>query len=373
MSTIKNNNILLKKQFFMNLALLQARKALGNTGINPSVGCVITNNTNVISLGKTSFTGRPHAEYNAIHSKKLNYKKKNLFVTLEPCVHYGFTPPCVNTIIKSNIKKVYFSIYDLDSRTKKKCKKILEKKNVFANSGILENKVKKFYSYYKKNILKKLPYVTCKIASSNDYFIKNIVRKNITNDFSQKVSHLLRYQNNGILISYNTLVDDDPLLNCRNIGLEKYSPTRFILDKTLKIPLKSKIIKSSKKYKTIIIYNKGSNNKIKMLKLRKIKLIQLQLNKKNQFNLINVFSIIYKNKISRILIEGGKKLTQSLLKNNLIDEFFWFKSNIPIKQNGKINIRNLISKIDDKKISKKIIKTNLHGDKLYHYYLNTYV
>ena len=373
MSTIKNNIKFLKKEFFMHLAFLQARKSLGNTGINPSVGCVITNNDNIISLGRTSFNGRPHAEYNAIHSRKSNYKGNDLYVTLEPCVHYGLTPPCVYSIIRSKIKKVYFSTYDLDNRTAKKSKIVLRKKNILVNNGILKNKIKKFYSYYNKNISNKLPFVTCKIATSKDYFIKNIVSKNITNDYSQKASHLLRYQNNGILISYNTLINDNPLLNCRTNGLEKYSPARIILDKSLKISLNSRIARTSKKYKTIIFYNKGNNNKIKILKLRKIKLIKLSLNKKNEFNLINVLSDIYKNRISRILIEGGKKLTQNLLRMNLIDDFFWFKSNVTINQNGKINIRNLINKIENKKILRKDVKTNLHGDKLYHYHLKTYV
>ena len=152
--------------------------------------------------------------------------------------------------------------------------------------------------------------------------------------------------------------DDNPLLNCRIQGLEKYSPVRIILDKSLKISLKSKITKTSNEYKTIIFYNKGNVNKIESLKSRKIKLIKLSLNKKKEFELINVLSHIFKNKISRILVEGGGKLTNSLLQNDLIDEFFWFKSNKAIKENGKINIKTLIKKIEKKKfIKRKLLPT----------------
>ena len=106
----KNNN----HSFFMRLALDQAHRNLGNTKTNPSVGCVITKNNSVISVGCTSINGRPHAEANAINFSKNNLKNSNLYVTLEPCSHYGKTSPCTSTIIKSKIKKVFFSITDPD-------------------------------------------------------------------------------------------------------------------------------------------------------------------------------------------------------------------------------------------------------------------
>ena len=111
----------------MNLALQQAHKSLGNTKSNPAVGCIITKNNHVISAGYTSIYGRPHAEYNAINLSKTNLKDADLYVTLEPCSHYGKTPPCVQTIINKKIKRVFFSVKDPDTRSYNKSFKLFKK------------------------------------------------------------------------------------------------------------------------------------------------------------------------------------------------------------------------------------------------------
>ena len=152
----------------MNLAFNQAMKNLGNTKENPSVGCIITNGNHIVGAGSTSKNGRPHAEFNAIKSIKNNIKNSYLYVTLEPCSHYGKTPPCVNLIIKKNIKKVFFSLHDPDNRSHKKSKKILVKNFIAANSGIKLKYAKLFYKSYIKSKNKSLPFLTCKIAASKD-------------------------------------------------------------------------------------------------------------------------------------------------------------------------------------------------------------
>ena len=110
----------------MRLALLQAQKSIGNTKENPSVGCIIVKDNTIIGAGSTGFNGRPHAEINAIKKSKINIANSILFTTLEPCSHYGKTPPCVNSIIKKKVKKVIFSILDPDIRTFKKAKKFFK-------------------------------------------------------------------------------------------------------------------------------------------------------------------------------------------------------------------------------------------------------
>ena len=112
---------------YMNLAFQRANDYLGSTKENPSVGCILVKNGSVISSGSTAFNGRPHAEANAL-KKKINFNGSTMYITLEPCVHYGKTSPCVNQIIKNKIKKVYYPILDQDLRTRNKAKKILNKK-----------------------------------------------------------------------------------------------------------------------------------------------------------------------------------------------------------------------------------------------------
>ena len=126
----RKNKFKSKHSYFLSLAFEQAKNNLGSTKRNPSVGCIVEKNESVISSGFTSFNGRPHAEYNALN-KKLNFTNSNLYVTLEPCSHYGVTPPCTNLINKKKIKKVFFSIYDSDARSQKKTKNILNNQNIF--------------------------------------------------------------------------------------------------------------------------------------------------------------------------------------------------------------------------------------------------
>ena len=120
----KNNNLNYKDINYIKLAYEQASINLGSTSANPSVGCVIVKNNSVISSGYTSLNGRPHAEYNAL-KKKIDYKNSDIYVSLEPCSHYGKTPPCTNKIIRKKIKRVIFSVNDADARSKKKQKRNL--------------------------------------------------------------------------------------------------------------------------------------------------------------------------------------------------------------------------------------------------------
>ena len=250
-----------RDRFFMNLAFNLARDRLGLTGENPSVGCVVVKNDEVISLGQTGINGRPHAEYNAIKSSKCNLIGSKLYVSLEPCTHYGKTPPCSNFIIKSKIKEVIFSIIDVDKRTKSKSFKVFKDKNIKVKSGLLRNEANKIYKSYIHNKNKKLPFVTGKLAVSKDNFIFSRNKKRITNQYSDNITQLLRYKNDAILISSKTLNIDNPKLNCRIRGLSKHSPRRVILDKNLSTKQTSYIFKTSNRKNTIIIYSNGTKKK----------------------------------------------------------------------------------------------------------------
>ena len=143
-----NQNKNQKSSYFMRLALQQAKISLGNTKENPAVGCVIVKNNHLISAGYTSVNGRPHAEQNAINFSKINPRKSELYVTLEPCSHCGQTPSCVKSIIKNKIKKVFFSINDPDTRSFKKCSSLLRKEGVVVSNYILKNEINFFYRSY---------------------------------------------------------------------------------------------------------------------------------------------------------------------------------------------------------------------------------
>ena len=364
MSTNQNRNQ--KNNFFMNLALKQAMINLGNTGNNPSVGCIITKNNSVISAGHTSQKGRPHAESNAIDSCKKNINNSNLFVTLEPCSNYGKTPPCVKKIVKNNIKKVYFSINDPDIKSFKKSLKEFKKSNVKVSTGICSKKIKEFYKSYILSRENTLPYVTCKLAISKDFFTINKKRKWITNKYSRGRVHLMRSKHDAIITSSRTIKTDNPSLNCRINGLEKTSPYRIILDNFLKISMHSKVLRDKSKNKTIIFYNKDNINKIKMLKKMGIKLYKVSINSKNDIDLKKALKKLSSLGFSRIFLESGLKLTTNFLNENLVNDLKIFISNNKLKKNGDGNLKKYISKHLKKK--RYIIeKVNLFGEKLITY------
>ncbi|MDB9719072.1 bifunctional diaminohydroxyphosphoribosylaminopyrimidine deaminase/5-amino-6-(5-phosphoribosylamino)uracil reductase RibD, partial [Candidatus Pelagibacter sp.] len=137
-----------KDKTFMNLALNLAKERHGLTGPNPSVGCVVVKNNEIVSIGQTGFNGTPHAEFNAIKNSNENLEGSKMYVTLEPCSHYGKTPPCTNIIIKNKIKEVVYAIEDIDKKVKGKTLKIFRSKNILVKKNLLRKEINKFYTPY---------------------------------------------------------------------------------------------------------------------------------------------------------------------------------------------------------------------------------
>ena len=366
MST-KKNKFNQKDHYYMNLALNLARDKSGLTGPNPSVGCVIVKNDEVISIGQTGKNGRPHAEYNAIKSCKENLKGSKMYVSLEPCTHYGKTPPCSNIIIKSKIKEVIFPIIDVDNKTKAKSFKIFKSKNIKVKCGILKNEAKKIYKPYIYNRVKKLPFVTGKLAISKDNFIYSKKKKRITNIHSDNINHLLRYKNDSILITKKTLNTDNPKLNCRIEGLSSYSPKRIILDKNLSINKNSYIFQSSNRRNTIIIYNKAQPKLIEQCIKKGIKLIKLDTDKTGLFDLASVLDKIYLLGCRNLLVEGGKFLTNNFLKHDLFNQFYLFQSPNKLGKNAKFNVSSLLNQLSFKYKNKSKLNSFTGNDIIYIY------
>ena len=322
MST-KKDKFSIKDKFFMDLALDLARSNEGLTGTNPSVGCIIVKHDKIISIGKTSYNGRPHAEVNAIKNSIENLNDATMYVTLEPCSHHGVTPPCTSSIIKSKLKEVIYSIIDIDQRVKGKTYKILKSKKIKVRTGLLKKKVKQFYTPYFFNRQKKLPYVSGKIAISKNNLIFSKKNRKITNIKSDKFTHFLRYKNDSILISYRTLNKDNPKLNCRLKGLEKFSPKRIILDNKLKTNTNSYLFKTANKENTIFFYNEAIKSKILEFKKNKITVLKLNIDNNKRFNPSIIFKKLYTLGCRNVLVEGGDELTKNFVSNKIFNQFFF--------------------------------------------------
>ena len=357
----KYNN---KDKLYMNLALKLASARHGLTGPNPSVGCVIVKKDQIISIGQTGFGGRPHAEYNAIKSSHENLKGSKMYVTLEPCNHYGKTPPCTDIIVSNKIKKVFYGIEDIDLKVKGKTSIILKSKNIIVNKGLLSKKIKSFYEPYIYNRKFKIPYITGKIAISKNNLIYSKAKKKITDIYSDKFTHLLRYKNDAIMISYKTLNIDNPKLNCRINGLSKFSPKRIILDKNLKTKIDSYIFKTAIKNNTIIFYHKANKKIISKFKRKGIQLIKSNLLNNKYFDLKSILFKLYKLDCRNLLVEGGNELSGSFIKKSLYNKFYLFKSPTKLSKFVPYKGFNYFKYLTQNYKSKSKIKTKIGKDSI---------
>jgi len=314
-----------KDKKYMSLALTLASARHGLTGINPSVGCVIVKNDEIISIGQTGYNGRPHAEYSAIKNSNEILDGSTMYVTLEPCNHYGKTPPCTKKIIKKKIKEIIYSIEDVDKKVRGKSFKILKSRNIIVKKGLLSKEVNNFYEPYFFNRKNRMPYVTGKIAVSKNNLIYSEGENKITDIHSDKLTHFLRYKNDSLMISCKTLNKDNPKLNCRINGLHEFSPKRIILDKNLEMNISSYIFRTANKDNTIIFYNKADVTKISIFKKKGIQLIKSSILKNRKFDIKLILNKLYSLGCRNLLVEGGNDLSRSFIKKRLFNHFYLFK------------------------------------------------
>ncbi len=349
---------------YMRLALNLARARRGLTGKNPSVGCVIVKNDSIISIGQTGYKGTPHAETNAINSSHQNLSGSKMYVTLEPCNHYGKTPPCTKKIINSGIRKVFYSINDIDKKVKGKTFRILSKEKIKVKKGLLKKEAIDLYKSYFINRNYKLPYVTAKIALSKNNLIYSKGTKRITDNISDRLSHYLRSKNDAIMISSKTLNIDNPKLNCRLKGYENFSPKRIILDKNLEMKSNSYIFRTVTKNNTIIFHNSSNNFKIRHFKKKGINLIRLSLDNNKLFNLKIILKKLYKISVRNLLIEGGDKLTKNFLKKKLVNQFYLFKSHKNLSKLNNHVVFSSLNILNNTYVNKSKFSSKLAKDKI---------
>ena len=313
-----------RDRYFMKNALNISLRGIGNTFPNPSVGVVIVKNNQIVSRGWTQPGGKPHAEVVAL--KKKSFFGATLYTTLEPCSHYGNTPPCVNQIIKSRIKRVVIGLKDPNPLINGNGITKLKSKKIKITLGILKDEIKKTHLGFFNKIKKKKPFVSTKIAISRNGKMINNNNSWITSEDSRSYGNFLRAKYDAIITGINTVLYDNPLLNCRHQGMTNFSPVRIILDSKLRIRESLKIIKTAKKIKTYVFTI--SNEKKKIMKLNRLglKIKIFNQNREERLNLKDVILEMTKMGFNNVLVEAGPNLNASFFKNNLIDKIYYFKS-----------------------------------------------
>jgi len=344
---------------FLKLAFNLAKINLGKTKLNPSVGCVVVKNNSVISTGYTSLNGRPHAEFNALNVKK-NFKNSDLYVTMEPCTHFGVTPPCSNIIIKKGVKRVFFSFNDSDPRTSQKFKNNFFKKHLIIKRKKI-SQYKHFYQSYYSIYKKKELYIDAKVAISKDYYTIDKKHKWITNSNSRDRAHLIRSEYDAIISTSKSINKDNSILNCRLNGLDNTKPDLIIIDRNFKIKKNLDIFEKKSKRKIFIVSTNKLLSRHSILKNKNIKFIKIQ-KLVNKEDFIYLFSIFRKYGYNRVLVESGLTFLNKLLLNKLIFNLYLFQTPKNLNKKGKNNAsNNLLKKL---KLNKKI-KVNLNHEALY--------
>lgn len=295
---------------FMLRAIELARRGLGYVSPNPLVGCVIIKDGNIIGEGWHMEFGKEHAEVNALKQVKNqdSLKESELYVTLEPCAHFGKTPPCADLIIEKGIKKVFVAVSDPNPIVNGKGIKKLESAGIKVELGIEEASARLMNRRYITAMTHNRPYLILKWAQTLDGFIakENHQSKWISNDLSRQLAHQWRAEEDGVLVGFNTVKYDNPQLNVRDWTGK--NPIRIIIDEKLQLSSEYKIFDKSQ---PSFIYNILTDKKEDNLHLVKIK--QEGFINEMLVNLVN-------NGIHSVMIEGGKSTLQDFIDQNLWDE-----------------------------------------------------
>lgn len=322
---------------FMQLAIQLAKRGVGQTGSNPAVGCVIVKNNRIIARSFTAPGGRPHAEALAIKQGGAECNGATLFVTLEPCAHHGQTLPCAQTIIDAKIARVVCPIKDPDPRVSGKGFSLLERSHILVDIiTSTEAAAKEVIQGFSSRIKNGRPYITLKLGTSLDGKIASAKGRSqwITNSVSRKRGHLLRAQNNAILVGTNTFLNDSPKLNVRGSLQNFSSPLRIFLDQSLKIVPSKGILANVQKYPSIIVCGSKSNDiHHNIWKRENVEILSVNSNF-NGINLTELCEALATKGINSLLVEGGGKLAKNLLLEGLIDQLIIYKSGVIIGADG---------------------------------------
>jgi len=304
---------------YMRLALALAEKGRGNVNPNPMVGAILVKNGVIIGQGYHEKYGDNHAEVNAFKTAGEDTCGATLYVTLEPCSHYGKTPPCVDKIIEKKIKRVVIGSLDPNPLVAGRGVKKLRDAGIEVNIGILEDECIKLNEIFMKYISTKKPFIILKTAMSLDGKIATSCGESkwITGEAARKDVHNLRRNLMGIMVGVNTVIKDNPELTCR-IECGR-NPIRIILDSSLRIPLDSKVITDKKARTIIVTTEKAKKDKLDILSYSGIEVVTTS-SKNGQVNLKELMIKLGEMNIDSILLEGGGTLNFSALKEEIVDK-----------------------------------------------------
>ncbi|MBQ9245435.1 bifunctional diaminohydroxyphosphoribosylaminopyrimidine deaminase/5-amino-6-(5-phosphoribosylamino)uracil reductase RibD [bacterium] len=329
----------------MRKCIALAKKSEGQVSPNPLVGAIIfDDNFNIVSTGRHEKYGENHAERNAVLSCKKKLRGKSIIVNLEPCSHYGKTPPCADLLIEKGFKRVVIGMTDPNPIVSGRGIKKLKDSGIEVITGVLEKECKELNEIFIKNQLKKQPFVTIKTATTLDGKIatKTGSSKWITDEYSRKEVQKLRNKYDAILTSSSTVIKDNPSMTCRMKNGR--NPVRIVLDTNLITPKDSKIYENNGAKVYICIGQKVAQNKINN-HTKNAEFIKCPL-KDGHVDLNYIIKTLFEKGINSILIEAGATLNNAFIQEKIPDKIIQFIAPKILADKDGINFVNGCDRID---------------------------
>ncbi len=312
---------------FLHHAIRIGMRHLGRTWPNPSVGCVLVKDGQVIATAATAETGRPHAETQALEQAGERARGATAYVTLEPCAHHGVTPPCARALIAAGIARVVIGAHDHDPRVAGKGSAMLREAGIAVDDLELPNAAALHRGFFRR-VRHGLPEVLMKLATSADGHMADPAAQQrwITGETARMHGHTLRNQVDAVLTGIGTVLADDPLLTVRLPGVRHERLVRVVADRSLRTPLECQLVRTAEQQASWIITTPEGVERAAShatdLRERGVKLLVLE----GDLTAEQLARCLTSEGITRVLVEGGPKLSTAFLKARLVDRLYWYRS-----------------------------------------------
>ncbi len=308
---------------YMHRAITLARKGMGKTAPNPAVGCVVVRDGAIVGEGWHRKAGTPHAEVHALRQAGGAARGADVYVTLEPCSHYGKTPPCAEALIAAGVQRVFAAMVDPNPKVSGRGVEMLRSAGIEVTIGILERESRLLNEPFIKHVTTGLPFVILKSAMTLDgkTATESGDSKWITNEKSRRYVHKLRALLDAVMVGVGTVTADDPQLTSRIAGGR--DPLRIIVDSALTIPIHSRVLHLSSPARTVIATLAGSGPKAEQLRDCGVEILQCQ-EREGRVDLHDLLARLGSMGVQSVLLEGGSRLAGEALRLGLIDKFLLF-------------------------------------------------
>lgn len=311
----------------MRAALTLARRGLGTVAPNPAVGCVLVKEGRVVGRGWTQPGGRPHGETEALARAGAEASGATAYVSLEPCSHWGKTPPCTDALIAAGVARVVVPLEDSDPRVSGQGIARLRQAGIDVEVGVCAEAAAEINAGFFLRLREGRPLVTLKLATTLDGRIATATGDSrwITGERARERAHLLRAEHDAIMVGSNTLLVDDPQLTCRLPGLEHRSPVRIVVDSRLRAPLTARVVVEARQMPTwFITLRQRDPARREAFESCGVEIIEVDDTADHAVDMAAALQELGRRGLTRVLVEGGATLAAVLVRARLVDRLVWF-------------------------------------------------